>query len=199
MWRSDAEVLEGGRTRKISLLSDGKTLCYGDVLDLWQSEQGFRSFFISLLADAPFAAYFWETPPVTETSLEQAFEFVLVDGPQLVGLSSDQSAFREHFTSADVGEEIVTFANLGKDAVLIAPRPRVSLFAYPHIAVFAREAPEAQNHALWERVGAVLEQRLCQHPIWLSTAGLGVPWLHVRLDSRPKYYNFQPYRELQWP
>ncbi|MGI9175867.1 MAG: DUF6940 family protein [Rhodothermales bacterium] len=24
--------------------------------------------------------------------------------------------------------------------------------------------------------------------MWLSTAGGGVSWLHVRLDSRPKYY-----------
>lgn len=31
-------------------------------------------------------------------------------------------------------------------------------------------------------------------PFWLSTAGMGVSWLHVRLDERPKYYRFQEYR-----
>ena len=31
--------------------------------------------------------------------------------------------------------------------------------------------------------------------LWLSTAGLGVYWLHLRLDTRPKYYSFQPYRK----
>mmetsp|Transcript_9405 Transcript_9405/g.21189 ORF Transcript_9405/g.21189 Transcript_9405/m.21189 type:complete len:541 (+) Transcript_9405:444-2066(+) len=27
-------------------------------------------------------------------------------------------------------------------------------------------------------------------PVWLSTSGMGVPWLHVRLDSSPKYYTY---------
>lgn len=31
-------------------------------------------------------------------------------------------------------------------------------------------------------------------PIWLSTSGLGVYWLHVRLDTRPKYYNHDEYK-----
>ncbi len=31
-------------------------------------------------------------------------------------------------------------------------------------------------------------------PLWLSTAGGGVAWLHVRLDSRPKYYGYSPYK-----
>ena len=30
-------------------------------------------------------------------------------------------------------------------------------------------------------------------PTWLSTAGMGVSWLHVRLDSQPKYYGFAAY------
>ncbi|MDF9799652.1 hypothetical protein OKW21_004915 [Catalinimonas alkaloidigena] len=30
----------------------------------------------------------------------------------------------------------------------------------------------------------------------MSTSGLGVYWLHIRLDSRPKYYQFDPYRKL---
>jgi len=29
----------------------------------------------------------------------------------------------------------------------------------------------------------------------LSTAGMGVYWLHVRLDTRPKYYQHTPYRD----
>jgi Family of unknown function (DUF6940) len=29
---------------------------------------------------------------------------------------------------------------------------------------------------------------------FFSTAGAGVAWLHVRLDDRPKYYGYPPYR-----
>jgi len=37
--------------------------------------------------------------------------------------------------------------------------------------------------------------RLSDRPLWVSTSGLGVAWLHVRLDARPKYYQYTPYRE----
>ena len=30
--------------------------------------------------------------------------------------------------------------------------------------------------------------------LWVSTSGLGVYWLHVRLDSYPKYYQHAPYK-----
>ncbi len=40
-----------------------------------------------------------------------------------------------------------------------------------------------------------MTQRIGAMPVWLSTAGAGVSWLHVRLDTRPKYYHHGPYRQ----
>ena len=40
-----------------------------------------------------------------------------------------------------------------------------------------------------------LLQRLGARPVWLSTAGGGVDWLHVRLDDRPKYYRHREWRQ----
>jgi hypothetical protein len=31
--------------------------------------------------------------------------------------------------------------------------------------------------------------------LWLSTAGMGVSWLHVRLDSSLKYYGYKPFKQ----
>lgn len=56
------------------------------------------------------------------------------------------------------------------------------------------ETPAAQRRALWSHVGAALEARLGETPLWLSTAGMGVPWLHVRIVRRPKYYRHAAYR-----
>jgi hypothetical protein len=41
-----------------------------------------------------------------------------------------------------------------------------------------------------------IERRLAtaRDRFWVSTSGLGVPWVHVRLDERPKYFQFGPYR-----
>jgi hypothetical protein len=195
MWESHVEVLRAGQIRKFHILEHGKQLCYLDVMRLWRGDKAFRTFFMSLLAEAPYPAYFWETPPVTAASVEESFEFVLVDSRGLAGVKPDPSAFRQYFELAASDEEIVTFANLGNDAYLIAPCPRAPLSAYPHLAAFIREAPDQQKHALWQCVGKALERRLDGRQLWLSSAGLGVYWLHLRLDSRPKYYSFQAYRE----
>jgi hypothetical protein len=60
----------------------------------------------------------------------------------------------------------------------------------------AREAPELQQQALWQSIGEAMSRRINAKSAWLSTAGAGVAWLHVRLDDRPKYYGYVPYRQI---
>ncbi|MEJ2577044.1 MAG: hypothetical protein P8106_10325, partial [Gammaproteobacteria bacterium] len=68
---------------------------------------------------------------------------------------------------------------------------------YPHLAVFLRNAPKDQVRALWLRTAEEMLRHVGDRPTWLSTAGGGVAWLHVRLDRRPKYYSHTPYRLAQ--
>jgi hypothetical protein len=194
MWESRVEPLEDGNVRRVSVLSDGTQLPYRDVLQHWQHDVRFREYFGSLLSEAPFPAFFWETPAVTEASVDRPFEFVLVGSSDLARMRPDPSAFERQWASRDVSGGVVTFLNLGGDAALVAPCPIAPLSAYGHLAAFVRRAPEAQRHALWQAVGAAVEDRLGPRPSWLSTSGLGVSWLHVRLDSYPKYYQYGPYR-----
>ena len=193
-WTSHVEIIDPN-IHKFYILDQGKRLSYIDVIKLWQSNEAFRTFFMSLLKKVPYPAYFWETPSITITSTKQPFEFIVKDSLRLKSTIPDPQAFQQYFTSAASDGEVVDFANLGNNAYLIAPCPDIPLSAYKHLAAFIRKAPEHQKHSLWQRVGEVLEQRLNKQPIWLSTSGLGVPWLHVRLDSSPKYYSFQPYRK----
>ena len=65
---------------------------------------------------------------------------------------------------------------------------------YPHLASFVRTAPEEQIQDFWKEVSQTYDADLGESPKWLSTSGLGVYWLHVRVDSRPKYYTYSPYR-----
>ena len=68
---------------------------------------------------------------------------------------------------------------------------------YSHIASFVRGAPWRQQLELWREVSEQLQHKLRQvshnTPLWLSTDGRGVPWLHVRLDSSPKYIKHEEY------
>jgi hypothetical protein len=114
-------------------------------------------------------------------------------GAFLFWVHPDSSAFSEHFSTSSA-EQVVTFSNLSGDAVLVVPLPVAQNEAYTHLAVFLRQAPAEQISALWRNVGHALEARLSNAPVWLSTAGMGVSWLHVRLDSRPKYYRHEPYK-----
>lgn len=195
MWQSRVETLDGGNVLRIGVLSEGIQLPYRDVLRHWQHDAGFREYFGSLLSEALFPAFFWETPAVSRATLDQPFEFVLVASSDLARMRPDPSAFESQWASRDVGGDVVTFSNLGGDAALVAPCPIAPPSAYGHIAAFVRKAPEAQRHAFWQAVGAALEDRLDPRPMWLSTSGLGVAWLHARLDSHPKYYQYAPYRD----
>ena len=138
----------------------------------------------------PFDAFRWETPSVTSATLSQPFEFVVLDSPRLER-AVEPEAFAEHFQSATT---VVSFANLSSDAVLVVPTPVAESTAYGHLASFVRGAPGSQQQELWKSVGEAMIQRVGAKPVWLSTAGAGVSWLHVRLDDRPKYYGYAPYR-----
>lgn len=192
MFDSCVESLNDGAVRRYRLNAGGVALRYGDVLALWRYDAGFRAFFISVLAAAPFTAFRWETPPVTTRTLDRPFEFVLLDSPGLE-VTADPAAFAAYFENHGE-QDVVVFPNLGRDAILVAPLPEGSMAAYAHIAAFCRLGPDTQQHSLWRRVGEVMGDRLSEGPVWLSTAGGAVPWLHIRLDARPKYYGYAAYR-----
>lgn len=190
-WTVHRRPLAHGRGVEVAVEHAGAALSFAAALRGWRDDPGFRAFFLALLAEAPFAAYRWETPPVTAASSHRPFTFVLLDSPGLAR-PADADAFAAHFAAA--AEGVVAFTNLGGDATLLVPCPAGPLSAYAHLAAFVRGAPEAQRHALWRQVGETVLARLSAAPLWLSTAGTGVPWLHVRLDDRPKYYGHEPYR-----
>ena len=76
--------------------------------------------------------------------------------------------------------------------------PNKSPSAYTHLKKFVRHAPPNQVDALIREVGREMLQRIEEkgdENVYLSTSGLGVSWLHMRMDARPKYYTYQPYKE----
>ena len=180
-----------GQVHRYTLSESGRVLSYARVLDLWQHSETFRACFIDLLAGSPFSAYRWETPPIHRDCLGRRFGCVLVEDPGL-DRPSDPEAFAEPLGRSPDGD-VAAFENLGGDALLVVPARRAPAEVYVHLARFVRRAPVAQSQRLWQAVARAVQARLDVEPLWLNTAGDGVAWLHVRLDSRPKYYRYHPY------
>jgi hypothetical protein len=179
-----------------TLTTGGAPLSFRDVLDGWRLGGAFTDRWAELLADVPLEAYAWEVPPLSTEGVDRPFECVFVSSPPLASASPEPGPFAERFRAArERRASVATFESLGRDALLVAPCPEGQPESYTHIAVFHRRGSRAQVTALWAAVATGLEARLGHVPAWLSTAGLGVHWLHVRIDSRPKYYRHRPYAD----
>lgn len=190
-WTARAESLQRGRVTRLQLCEEGRALTCSELLVRLRDDEVFRAFLDATLASSPYAAYFWETPPFSRATLGRAFECVLVESPALASLRADPMPFRRALAGAG---DLAVFPNLGGDATLVVPTRRGPLEAYAHLAAFVRGAPRAQRLALWQVLAGALEAHLGDAPLWVSTSGLGVAWLHVRLDERPKYVTYAPYR-----
>ena len=203
MWHLKQTQLSSSTSHYCFQQFDGTTLSFRDVLDLWRSEEGqgpmFRLFTCLTLASSPFGAFRFETPPVSQESLDRIFEFVLVDSSSLDRKQSHVE-FSSHFESSSSEQTVLRFANLRGDAILVVPRPgKDPHINHSHLGAFLRTADQSTCLELWRQVGLAvcerLDERLDGRPLWLNTAGAGVAWLHVRIDDSPKYYVHAPFKK----
>lgn len=192
MWTIKETVIEPDQVFQYHLYQEEHLLKTQEVIQLWINDASFRTFYTNILTNNPFEAFFWEHPPIDTSYLHQSYEFVLVKSNALATLHQAQrGAFREHFKANQL---VVCFDNLRKDASLIVPTPLAADQVYIHLAAFVRQAPKEQLDAFWKVLGQQYLANISMDKKWLSTSGLGVHWLHVRIDARPKYYTFRDYR-----
>ncbi len=178
-----------GNTEFISLWTGGERMVFAVFFQCLLAETDFADWYSDVLASSPFKAFFWEHPPLDSDTLAADAEFVLVDAPSLAGLHANPDPFRAYFS----GDDTVAFHSLGGDALLVAPSPLDATTDYAHLAGFLRTSSVKQRRALWQGVARSVFDSLDAGPLWLSTSGSGVSWLHIRLDETPKYYQHRPY------
>mmetsp|Transcript_22709 Transcript_22709/g.27857 ORF Transcript_22709/g.27857 Transcript_22709/m.27857 type:complete len:283 (-) Transcript_22709:133-981(-) len=154
--------------------------------------------FTDLIKDSTsdYKAFFLETKGTSFQNAEKQFEFVLVNS---IGLHDfcerngpDSDTFEKHLNCPFT---CCSFMNLSGDATLIVPK---NLGLYSHLALFLRNAEDDEITNFWQLVALKYSNALSQSPsksFWLSTSGMGVSWLHVRIDRRPKYYTFRQFAQ----
>lgn len=146
------------------------------------------------------SAYFWECIPVSQKSINKKFEFVVTKTKELNNITQDSRPFAKQLADiAIAGVHTGSFPNKGKDAILIIPGAKKDndkdIIDYKNISQFTKNAPHEQQQKFWQEVANVLSGELEKNeaPKWLSTHGLGVHYLHVRIDNQPKYYSWDGY------
>ncbi len=190
-WETKIKQFSSGTVSQYQILLGDTPLKFREVFELWRASVSFRSFYNKILTTSTFPAFYWEHPPMTSAELNNDYEFVLVNSSALALIHSDPVPFEAKFRE---GHAAVRFPNLRADAELITPTPQGDdLSGYAHLARFVREGEGEQQQVFWQLVGATAEELIGQEACWLSTSGLGVHWLHVRFDKRPKYYTHRPY------
>jgi hypothetical protein len=194
------EAIDDRGSLRARLLADGRPARFDEVLAAWHNDEAFCAHWCDTLATLTMNACFWELPPLTPASEGDAFECVMRYAPDLATAQPQAQPFAEHFARHDdPAEAAAVFASLGRDALMIAPCPRVPYAAYTHLLAFVRTAPRWQAVAIWpilaRTVASLRAAGAQREPLWISTSGSGVHWLHLRLDSRPKYYQHAPYTD----
>lgn len=191
MWQ--VSIHQQDNVHHFQIKQDGAPINFEIFIDNLLVKPAFRTFYNTILAEAAFEGYFWEHPPISAATVDQAYEFVLIKNRLAHRMKAEPDTFAEYFSKA---KQVVDFPNLKGDAHLIVPTPEAEPKYYNHLGNFVRYAPALQQDAFWQRVGEVYQASIQQSKRWLSTAGMGVYWLHVRVDTRPKYYRYGVYRKI---
>ena len=193
IWNTEIEEISKDRVFKFRILAEGRCLLFAEAIAYLTSSKEFRGFLTDELVQVKFDGFFWEVKPISKNRIDDTFEFVVVQARRINDFEADAVTFKEYFKKDVL---VTTFKNLRGDAQLVVPVNVSTECNYAHFASFLRTGLPEQIDAFWELVGKEYTKQLSDKPIWLSTAGLGVHWLHVRFDQRPKYYRFEEYQKF---
>ncbi|MCP4963483.1 MAG: hypothetical protein GY925_29970 [Actinomycetia bacterium] len=189
VWQIEVVEQEANVTR-FMVSVDGRSATRSEFFSGLIASGSCRDVLTRCLLELPADQIYWETPPLSFSTAATRSEFVAVSA----GLSGepDGAPFQQFFQPDQL---VATFSNLGGDAVLVAPTDHHRETRCNYLMSFLRSGADAQVHAVWAAVGQAALSQLGDRPVWVSTAGGGVPWLHFRVDSTPKYYSHAPYRQ----
>ena len=145
--------------------------------------------------------FFFETS-VCSRDLKSPYqaEFVITNAFDRIGLQPDFAAFDKlinaNTSSSSAQKYALAFANLDGSSILIIPVPKQTTGGgtkgfknFMTIRDFMDSASDTQQQEFWKTVAREIIKYLETHElVWVSTHGLGVPYFHLRLDPKPKYY-----------
>lgn len=135
--------------------------------------------------------FFWRTS-VVKKNKDSIYKEEFLENDELSAVKrQDLKTFSEHFQKKkNVNEKYaIAFPNLSGDTTLVVPIPRNGK-QFTNLYKFMNNASEIHKVEFWKKVAKEIRKMQAKFEnIWISVHGLGVNYLHVRICSKPKYYN----------
>ena len=132
----------------------------------------------------PKKPFMWKCKPVNNLNDKFEYQFHKAIFPE----EQDIKPFAEHFKNYKNSKKVISFYNLSKSTKLIVPYPNENT-NYSHLLLFLQQASKQQQKKLWKKIAEVFIKEFNNNTkkIYLSTHGLGVNYLHIRIKSSPDY------------
>lgn len=130
--------------------------------------------------------FFFETSPCDENFINY-YEEKFIPDPRLESLKQDYLTF-ESYIRKSKNRYVTSFPNLKGDSLLIIPIPRKKV-SFVTIKEFIDNASIRHQKEFWKYTSQAIKKFIKgKEIIWISTHGIGIPYFHLRIDTKPKYY-----------
>ena len=128
-----------------------------------------------------------------DSNLLNEYKEKFIESDRLEKLEQDYESFSEYFIKPK-NKYVTSFVNFSGKSVMVVPVPSKTKTKktriYTTLKDFIDNAPKKQQKAFWIHVAeCVIEMLKIVDKVYLNTHGLGVYYLHVRLDTTPRHYH----------
>ena len=179
--------------KRINIVYKGKHLTFRKLLKLWITDKDFCVFFTKLLGSKTKSKYRFESPKLTKTNLNKKAFFIVYNEPELSSTANPKGIYPVGFILELKKCETKINALLipGKGGMEHPERMIIPCRPVAHIGQLNRQ-PKKLIHDMWKLAAIAAIQKFNENKTaFISTHGLGIPWLHIRIEEFPVHYKYK--------
>jgi len=129
--------------------------------------------------------YFYETSCYKNEKSIYKEKFIKT---KLLPKNQDYTLFLDYIKKSK-NKYVTSFNNLSGKTRLVIPIPKKNK-NFSTLNEFCKNASKTQQIIFWKKVALEIKRyKKNNEKVYLSTHGLGVPYLHIRIENTPKYYS----------
>ncbi len=170
---------------------------YGDAILLLMNSKEFRNICTNILRNIEYDNYYWYFGKMGHKNYDtKPFKFWIRKATDISPVEND-TIFKSY-----IKKSINVISNLDNNCLLMIPKRNKSSpkNTYASMANFMRTGLDKQIDELWISIANLsiclddieIASDKGYGAIWISTHGSGVPYLHIRFDTSPKYLDWVP-------